>query len=369
MNNHGPAVQNDQTLVSKFTGLFNEFSPDQLIFDLQTEVGEIEIEGHFFPYTLNDGTEKTNSYLCSPTRAYIDYALDETRNFEAHPLLKKGIVALVSACAPLVRSTGLDTQVQLNNWIFSTNPMPEISDNEAVSIKDQLSKSFPDKAILIRSLNDTADPNTISAFSRAGFIMLPSRQVYIVDEAAEPTKEMKADFSKLRRTHFQYVGNDDFQPDDYLRCETLYNMLYLEKYTPLNPHYSAFYIEQMHKRKIMSLAGLRDENGVLVGVTGFFANGRTLTQPIVGYDTSLPHTEALYRMIMAIGQKYAFENGLFFNMSAGAADFKRRRAAFPTIEYSAVYVDHLSLGKRLTTRLIASVLRHIGIPLLKKYEL
>ncbi|WP_299288929.1 GNAT family N-acetyltransferase [uncultured Tateyamaria sp.] len=364
-----PKVRNDPALVRQFVEIFEEHGATRLIADLHTTVSLIKVGGHSFPVTVNDAGETPNSYLCSPTRAYIDYAIDETRNFAAQPVLQRCIKTLIQTCAPLVRAAGLDRQVQLNNWLFSTNPVPDISPVHATEIRDTLTATYPDRAIVIRSLNEMADASTIDALRAAGFVMMPSRQIYVVRDKVALSKEMKADRSKLARAPFTTVGNDDFVEADYARCAALYNMLYLEKYTPLNPHYTPLYVQQMHQRGILRLVGLRNTNGVLVAITGLFENGRTLTQPLVGYDTSLPRQDALYRMIMAMGQDEAFTRGLFFNMSAGAAHFKRLRGAQPVIEYSAVYVGTLPWHQRVTTRIIAYLLRAIGIPLLKKYEL
>jgi hypothetical protein len=70
-----------------------------------------------------------------------------------------------------------------------------------------------------------------------------------------------------------------------------------------------------------------------------------------------------------MAQRDAMEKGLLFNMSAGAAGFKRNRCAVPSIEYSAVYTRHLSRKRRVATRIVGSILTGVGLPLLRRYEL
>ncbi|MDX8454429.1 GNAT family N-acetyltransferase [Mesorhizobium sp. VK9D] len=365
-------VENKPAKIEAFVSLFNEMPVHDLIANLNTKVETFEVAGRIFPLTLNDADEAPNCYICCATSAYIDYAMDETRNFAARPLLRRALNALISACAPLVRASGLDHQAQLNNWLYSTNPVPLLDRPTAASLRAALTARFPDRAIVIRSLNDIADPATIAALKAEGFRMLAARQIYIfADRSVAPamTRGMKRDRARLRTTPFERVGNGDFTEADYARAEMLYNMLYLDKYTPLNPHYTARYIAEMHRRGIISLAGLRRPGGELVAVTGLFENGGTLTQPIVGYDTGLPVADGLYRMAMAMAQDYATARGLFFNMSAGAADFKRRRGAVAAIEYNAVYAGHLARRRRIVIRIMETVLARVGIPLLRRFEL
>ncbi|RTM07635.1 MAG: GNAT family N-acetyltransferase [Hyphomicrobiales bacterium] len=365
-------VENKPAKVEAFVRLFNEVPVGDLIANLKTKVETFEVAGRVFPLTLNDADEAPNCYICCPTSAYIDYAIDETRNFAAHPSLRRALDALIGACAPLVRASGLDHQAQLNNWLYSTNPVPLLDRSTVASLRTALTERFPDRAIVIRSLNEIADPATIEALSAEGFRMLAARQIYIfADRSAAPvmTKNLKRDRKQLGATPFERVGDADFTDADYARAEQLYNMLYLEKYTRLNPHYTARYIAEMHRRGIISLAGLRRPGGDLVAVTGLFENGGTLTQPIVGYDTGLPPGEGLYRMMMAMAQDHASARGLFFNMSAGAAGFKRLRGAVAAIEYNAVYAGHLPLRRRLAIRLMETVLALVGIPLLRRFEL
>lgn len=365
-------VENKPANVEAFTRLFREIPVGGLIANLSTTVETFEVAGRIFPLTLNDAGDAPNCYICCPSSAYIDYAMDETRNFATHPLLRGVLKALIGACAPLVRASGLDHQAQLNNWLYSTNPVPLLDRHTVSALCSALVARFPDRAIVIRSLNEIADPTTIDALKAEGFRMLAARQIYIFADrgpAPELTRDMKRDRARLRATPFERVGDGDFTEADYARAETLYNMLYLDKYTPLNPHYTARYIAEMHRRGIISLAGLRRPGGELVAVTGLFENGATLTQPIVGYDTSLPVADGLYRMAMAMAQDHATARGLFFNMSAGAADFKRRRGAVPAIEYNAVYAGHLPLRRRAAIRVMETVLARVGIPLLKRFEL
>ncbi|MEZ2332867.1 GNAT family N-acetyltransferase [Mesorhizobium sp. RCC_202] len=365
-------VENKQATVEAFVSLFNEIPVEDLVANLTTRVEIFEVAGRTFPLTFNDASEAPNCYICCPSSAYIDYAVDETRNFAANPPLRRALKALIGACAPLVRTSGLDHQVQVNNWLYSTNPVPLLDRQTVAALRSSLITRFPDRAIVIRSLNEIADPATIAALKAEGFRMLAARQIYIfADRSAAPamTNGMKRDRKQLRATSFVRVGNGDFTEADYARAETLYTMLYLDKYTPLNPHYTARYIAEMHRRGIVSLAGLRRPGGELVTVTGLFENGGTLTQPIVGYDTSRPVGEGLYRMAMALAQDHATARGLFFNMSAGAADFKRRRGAVPAIEYNAVYAGHLPLRRRMAIRVMETVLELVGIPLLKRFEL
>jgi hypothetical protein len=361
---------NDHDRVAAFVDMFRRHPCPALIANLSTRLDLLAVNGMAFPLTLNDGAP--TCYLCSPTTAYVDYALEETRTLGFSPALQRAVRGLITLCRPLVRAMGLDRQAQVNNWLFSTNPVPELDRPMAAALRDAVHARHPGRAIVIRSLNSLADGPTLAALRAEGFRLLPARQVYVLDarETVAPlTKSMKEDRRKLAATKLCRVGNGDFTATDYPRCAALYAALYLRKYTPLNPGYTALWIGEMHRLGLLQMEGLRDQAGDLVAVTGYFQNGRTLTQPIVGYDTSWPVQAGLYRMVMAMARDRAVAEGLFFNISAGAADFKRRRGAVPVIEYTAVHAAGLPLRQRLALRLVDGVLTRVGVPLMKRFGL
>ncbi len=361
----------DRFQVDRFLELFAHQRAGELIPNLETEVARLDVRGITLPVTVNEGGIKTNCYICNPIAGYTDYAIEETRNFLSQPYLRGALVALVRAAAPVVRASGLDRSVNVNNWLFSTNPAPPVDRSLAAAVREAILARHPNHAIIFRSLNTLSDRPALGAFQSEGFELLPSRQVYLFDGRANPalTKDMQRDRALLRNMPFDYVSDDGFSQGDYDRCEALYRLLYIEKYTPLNPQYTASFIRKMHQSGLIKLNGLRDTDGRLVAFGGRFRYGDTLTQPLLGYDTSRPQKDGLYRLISWTAQRDALDEGLLFNMSAGAASFKRNRAAVPAIEFSAVYTRHLPGRQRRSTRALASVLTRIGVPLMKRFQL
>jgi len=105
------------------------------------------------------------------------------------------------------------------------------------------------------------------------------------------------------------------------------------------------------------------------GLRSNVALGGTVTAPIVGYDTHLPQRLGLYRLLMATVYDRAADLGCRINLSAGAAGFKRLRGGLGVIEFSAVYSRHLPQPQRRALDLLAGVTRHIGEPLMRRFEL
>jgi hypothetical protein len=156
---------------------------------------------------------------------------------------------------------------------------------------------------------------------------------------------------------------------DVERITALYAMLYLEKYSQLNPAFSDAWVRMTLGTGFVSYHVARDDDGVIQAVAGTFSAGSVQTTPLVGYDTTRPQSEGLYRIACLLAQEEALAKGLRVNGSAGAAAFKRNRGAQGVIEYSAFWTAHLSFGRRLIIRVLAGLLNKIAVPYMIRKQL
>ncbi len=349
---------------------FDSDPASALISNLTTAFAGIRSGDHFLPVTCNDGGKTTN-YLCCPSAAYLDYAIDELRHFQARPYLKAILQGLVECSRPLMAVSGLDRQVQPNNWLVATNLFPDLTQADIVRATKELSERYPDHAIIWRSVNDRSMADLKARFVAAGYRAFPSRQIYLFDaRTRQPPRH------RDERRDMKLLGRDDYvwtqgpwATPDYERMAWLYQKLYLDKYTWLNPVYTAAFVERSAASGFVDLHGLRTREGRLDGIIGFIDQGDAMAAPIVGYDTALPVDTGLYRRLMAMALKRARERRMLYNMSAGASAFKRNRGGEVTLEYMMVYNNHLPFPRRLAAGLIRCILIAVGVPLLRRFEL
>jgi len=125
---------------------------------------------------------------------------------------------------------------------------------------------------------------------------------------------------------------------DAKRIAHLYGMLYLEKYSALNPAFSARWVMETARAGLVHYRCARDADGIIQAVSGSLRRRRRTHPPVVGYDTAKPRSLGLYRIACLLFTEDAVAAGVRLNGSAGAASFKRARGAQAETEYSAYYV-------------------------------
>ena len=337
----------------------------------QTEFMLCRLGEHVLPITVNE-EEYENCYVCSPYAGAISYPLYELHEIDSR-LLRGGLAGLVYSIAPVLRSACINRVVCVNNWMLSTNLYSQWDGEGIEELVRELIERYPSHAILFRSLNTATNQRLCTQFKRAKFLMAPSRQVYIFDDPESKLlsrKNCKWDLRLLtQQTEYETLTPDQIGEDTDSRIKSLYDMLYLEKYTPLNPHFTKRLIRCWRESSAFQLFGLRSPEGTLDGIAGCFDRGGVMTTPLVGYDTSLPRKLGLYRMLITIVLREAARRGIPLNLSSGASGFKRLRGAEPYIEYTAIYCEHLPRYRRMVWKTLAGMLTHVGARVLRELKL
>lgn len=342
----------------------------KIIANVETKAALLDTGENLFPVTINF-EEYESSYVCSPYTACVSYAKEEMSKLN-NKLLEMLLSSTVNVLSLFLKKATINKIVSVNNWLLSTNLYAQWDERNIPEIKTFLIQNFSDHAIMFRSLNRYSNPDLLDEFKDSGFILVPSRQVYIFDMRLHnylDRHNTQIDLKLLNKTKYKIVDHHDITEDDYPRIVELYNFLYLEKYSYHNPQFTRTCIANWHQGKLLYMKGLRNADGILDGIIGCFEKDGITSAPLVGYNTNISRNIGLYRMLIALILKRAAENDLVLNLSSGAADFKRMRGGTPFIEYSAVYICHLPLGKRIIWHVTNFLLTNVGVPLMKAFKL
>lgn len=335
------------------------------IANVHVELGAILVGAQLLPLTRHSGAE-CSSYVASLATHYVHYAREELRQLPS-PLLRSLLRPALAALESLMSWGESDKIIFVDNWMVSTNLHPHLSQVQLEQILETLISRYPDHLIAFRSVEHATCPRLFDTLRQLDFVPLLSRQVYLFrpdDPMSWRKKDLKNDLRLLKNTSYEVVGGEAFSPDDAGRIEELYNALYLDHYSRLNPQYTARFFEHMRKNGLLEFRGLRSERGSLDAVLGFFELNSVMTTPLFGYDFSVPRQAGLYRLLSTLLALEAKERGNLLHQSSGAAEFKRLRGARPEPEYTMIYEQHLPARRRLPIKslaalsLLGEVLRH-----------
>lgn len=357
-------------IAADYVAAFERAGSRALIANLDTQVMLHRWGEQLLPLTVNDGA-RGETFVCSPRVGYRDYPLDELAHFPNRALvpplrlLIKGIGVLLDRCE-------VDRVVHVNNWMMSTNLPVALDPALAVAQTAALSAAWPSHLLAIRSLTRRHSAPLIDALRAAGWILLPSRQVFLVDHVAQatlPRRDTKRDDRLWASGGYTYEELTEVDEADAARIAALYALLYREKYSPLNPAFTPAFVELTARIGLLRYLVLRDGGRTIQGFGAMLHAGAHATMPLLGYDTRADPAQGLYRRSFHAGTLYAARHGLRFNMSSGATAFKRHRGATPEMEFTAFYPHHLSPARRRPFGLLQGLADHIAMPLLIKYEL
>lgn len=332
-----------------------------------TEMMVVKIGETVLPLTVTD-FHPENTFTCSPYSHYISYGGYEEVKRLKNPPVETLIKLLLHPLAWYFRKSNFDRVVYVNNWLLSTNLYPSLTPEQINAMIEALPVWFPDRAIVFRSVDNFRNPILYNILLEKRYEMVLSRQVWYQDpQVALRKKDTRGDFRVLRRAPYEIVAGNLLNDSELRRALELYKFLYLDKYSTYNPQFTLGFLKLCRDESLLHLKALRLESQINA-VLGFFIRNGAMTTPFFGYDTHLPQSDGLYRMLSALIFQEGQERGLLVHASAGVGKYKKTRGGQPVIEYNAAFTNHLSTQRRFPWALIRQI-ANASIPIFRKYDL
>lgn len=320
--------------------------------NVKTKMHALSLEQEMWALTLN-ATEYKNAIICSPYTTYVTYPLHALKKFSKYwikclVLLNAGIMAI------LCRLTKFNQVVQVNNNLNSLIRHPTIFSDYSRELTNTLTQQYPTHAINFFRVNEALDSNLLSALKNVGYLVFPDRMahVFFPEKNFIKRSHTKRDLSLLKNTTYSVVSHDALTTADADRLAQLYCSLFIEKHSTHNPIYTATYFREAIRNHWHHYTALRNAEGRIDGFISWFIKDNVMTCGPLGYDCELDRKSGLYRQLVAVCLKYAWENQLIFNMGAGSDEFKSNRGSTETMEYTAVFCKHLPLYRQIPWKIM-----------------
>lgn len=311
----------------------------------------IKLNDKIIPMVINHGKPQICS-LTSPSSHFFLYGADEFKNHPSfsYRLLFKFIKGLYH-CTRLFK---MDKTVQVNNWLIPTNPALDITPEDTQTLTEKLKKLYPDHAIVFKSIKG----KQLEKFTRIAPETVKSRVVYCWNGKHVVSKHkryLKNDLKLLEEN--DYTLTELFAPSDIPRMLSLYQGVYLDKHSALNPAYTPEAFSNFINNTDTGLCALASNNNIDAFYT-YLKLPDEMIFSIIGHDKYINQDKGLYRRLFRHVLKQSEDNHLPVNLSGGAGQFKRNRGALAEPEFDVYCVKHLNWHQRTPWQLIAKATNH-----------
>lgn len=331
-----------------------------------TQLMAVKVGETIIPITVTD-FHPQNTYTVSPYSHYVSYGgLEEVKHLN-NLLAEVSVKALMFPVSAFFKYSELDKVVFVNNYLLSTNLYPAVNSVQLSALSEALIQWFPDRAVVFRSVDEKKNPHIAETLRGLGYDLVLSRQVWYMDPVDSlKTRQCKEDARVLKKAGYEVMSGRELSDEELHRAVGLYNLLYLEKYSYCNPQFTFEFLKLARDAEILYMYGLK-KDGHLNGIMGFFIRNGAMTQPLFGYDTSLPQDEGLYRLLTLVTLQEGMKRGLLVHASGGVGRFKKVRGGESVTEYNAVYTKHLPKRRQMPWKLIGKV-SEVAIPYFRKMD-
>jgi hypothetical protein len=303
-----------------------------------------------------------NSYVVSATGQYLDYAMEETRRIPS-TIGRSAGRTMLATLSPLLRA--LDPVVILDALPVSTVLHAHRSLDNWSRAFEAARREWPNLPILVRSLDAVTSASTLDAMRSLRLSLVPSRLVFHQDPRAEAfwhIRNVRHDVSLHQREPLECRALRDV---DAAHVQRLYWMLYGGKHSRLNPEFTASWLAHGMATGLLEGEGVLLHGRLVAAYLSYAVNG-VMTNPVFGYDTSLPQSLGLYRRLGVLALQAARRKGHILHASSGAPAFKATRGGVPAIEYHAVQLRGVRGTQRVAWESMIRIAQVVGPTLLRR---
>jgi len=348
-----------------------------LIRNADVTVSRIQLGKESVPLVRNASGRAACSWVTSLRNAYGPYARAETDIVKMNGWLKPLYSAGSYIAEAILVSGGLAGGNFLNNWNLATNLYrSSLRADDVVAAAQLVAAHDPKLPVVLRSLTAPLHGELIAKLVQAGFILLPSRQVWIVHNPASGRwrthRDAKRDLTLATDTlhQWEWIRAEQFTDADFARTVRLYGQLYRERYPEYNPDYTERFFRVGVKTGFLDLVGVRAKGAKeLCGLVGMAHRETVSCTPVLGYDTQAPIELGLYRLLMLQAFRECERRKTMLHCSAGAGLFKFNRGAESHVEFAAIWAEHLPLYRRAQLSALGRVVKKLVVPYLETHRL
>jgi hypothetical protein len=355
------------------------FSTNGFVQNANLKVEKCNTGAQQIPVCINTIGDDQTSWVASLLNAYGPYARAETDIVKMSLLTKSLYCAASHVTQQLVAGAALSGGAYANNWLLATNLYADDFDvNCFKTATEQIVNNHPNLPVIFRSLTPALNANLIAELELAGFLMLPTRQVWVTDKLSNGNWRLKSDVKsdlKLEtksseNASISWLEGADFTQTHFTQAIDLYQDLYRVKYPKFNPDYTNHFLKCGVETGFLQLSGLLNtQTNQLIGMVGIINLDGVFATPVLGYDRALPSASGIYRRLMLKAFLTTEAAGGILHCSGGAGSFKRNRGASFYTEFAAIWPHHLPYWRKPFIGIINQIAKKIALPYLQKNAL
>lgn len=342
---------NDNNALYSLVCQLLENESNSYVSNVQTKVAALINGDNAWAITINNA-EYSNALICSPYTTYVTYPLGELKKFN---IGIKAVVLLNTLCMSLLcRLTQFNKVVQVNNNLNSLIKHPKQFADILPSLTKKLTKKYPKHAITFYRVNDALDVDLLNALKNSGYYVFPDRGVHVFfpESGFMRRGHVKRDIALLRKSTHKIVSHDELTAEDAERFAQLYKQLFIDKHSKRNPIYTEKYFRAAIVNRWHEYVALRNESGKIDAFISWFDVENIMVCGPLGYDFEVDRKAGLYRQLVALCLQRSHEKNTVFNMGGGSDVFKKNRGSTETLEYVAVYCDHLPFYRKIPWKIL-----------------